>query len=202
MIPIAMKRFFLQILTLFFVVAVAYPQNSTQPKVSLKSYSLKYTLIFFIGCAPRVLPDNITFTEGDCSTNAYSGDIVPRGTRVELTSVSGEKGFAKVLFKYSSKNYEVLLKNDSRESFRRAFDLLFTEKTLAEWYDTNCPNDIKTKKHLIKCIGFPIRQSKSGDVERYFYILEFAGPGNPYSGYDGFTVEIRKGKIINVSGYI
>ena len=79
---------------------------------------------------------------------------------------------------------------------------LFTEKKLEEFYDTNCPDNVRTKKQLIRCIGFPISVTREGDVEKYFYILEFVGFNSIGGSFDGFTVELKKNKIINVSGYI
>lgn len=199
-----MKRVSAQILIAVLLSTVAYSQNGGKLReIPNKTYWLKYPLIYFKSCAPRVSPDNIIFTEGNCEADSpYSGKIIPKGAEVELNSAVREKGFAKVTFKWASSSYEVLLKNDSEKTFRKSFDLLFAMKELGQWYDTDCPSGIKTKKQLVQCIGFPIRAKKEGNVEHYFYILEFAGPGNPYSSYDGFTVMIDHGKIVSVSGYI
>lgn len=190
-----MKKIFVQIALAFLLSASAFSQNRQDQS---KTYWLKHSLIFFKDCMPRVFPDNIIFTEGDCSVSPYQGDILSKGFSVEMDYIGEESGFAKILFKYKSKSYEVLLKNDSPKNFRKTFDLLFSRKMVSEARDCG---DIKTRKQVIKCLGFPISVTRDGDVEKYFYILEFVGQ-SPFSSYDGFTIKIKNKKVIDVSGYI
>ena len=195
-----MKRITTQILAALLLVTAAYAQNNTQPKPTpSKSYWLTYNLICFRNCLPKVLPGNILFTDGCSVGSAYDGEILSRGARVEITSVHRQKGFAKVSFKFGSE-YEVLLSNNSEQSFRKSFDLLFSATEVPEEYP--CPDEMKTKKQVIQCLGFPIFVEKSGDVEKYSYILEFLGRSASSMGYDGFTVEIKKNKVTDIYGYI
>ena len=202
------KRIRAGIFLLLLLSTTAYA-SKLNAKVDLsKPYWLNYSLIFFEGCQPKVFPNNIVFTEGACRVDPYSGKIFPRGTKVKIYSVTEGEGFSKIRLRHwpevfeLESEYEIVLKSDSGKSFRKSFALLFTQKTLEQFYETNCPDNVKTKKQLIQCIGFPISATREGDVEKYFYILEFAGPSSIGGSFDGFTVEIKKNKIINVSGYI
>jgi|SRR5688572_3943701 len=201
-----MKRTSAQIVLSILLSITAQAQSNVDGKINTsKPYWLNYSLIFLQGCQPRVFPDNIIFAEGTCRVEAYSGKIFSRGTKVKIYSVVEGDGFAKVRFRYwpeiyeSESEYEIFLKSGSSKNFRQSFALLFSEKKVPDEYD--CPDGVKTKKQVIQCLGFPISVEREGDVEKYFYILEFVGP-NPFSGYDGFTLKIKRGKVIDVSGYI
>lgn len=196
------RRITAQILLLLLVSGSVYARSTDRSKVSLSEpYWIKYSLIYLPGCQPKVFPDNIIFTDGPCSDDAYSGKIFQRGTRVKINSVIRGEGFAKVRFGYPDykTEYEVLLKYDSSKSFNRSFALLFSKDKVPHEY--RCPNELTTKQQVIRCLGYPISITKKGDVERYFYILEFVGP-NPFSSYDGFWVEIKDDKFKGVTGYI
>ena len=200
-----MKRVIAPILLLL-VSLLAFGGRKSSTEVSLsKPYWLNYSLIFLEGCQPRVSPNNITFTEGTCTVNAYSGKIFSRGAKIKIYSVVEGNGHVKVRFRYWPQSYEleseyeILLQNDSRETLRKSFGLLFSDHKVPDEY--RCPDQLKTKKHIIQCLGFPIQVQHEGDVEKYFYILEFVGP-NPFSSFDGFWVEIKNGKFKDVSGYI
>lgn len=194
-----------RITTLFFIFmflsVTTFAQSNSDSSALPKTYWLKYSLIFFSGCQPIVSPSNITFDEGDCVASAYDGKILPRGTEVQLTSIDKNSQLAKISFTVASVGYEVLLKQKSEKQFSKAFGLLFIERKLEEFYETKCPDDIKTKRQLIRCLGFPITATRNGDVEEYFYIIEFTG-STYISSYDGFTFKIKNGKIIDLSGYI
>ncbi|MDX6557205.1 MAG: hypothetical protein QOF72_254, partial [Blastocatellia bacterium] len=164
------------------------------------TYWLRYSLIFFHGCQPIVSPTNIIFTEGDCSTDAYSGKILPRGTEVSVTSIRQGKQFAIVSFNHGSIEYQVAFANRSKKTLHNALNLLLTKKTLDEFYETRCPDNVKTKRQLIRCIGFPISVTRDGDFENYFYIIEFVGPNLIGGSFDGFNVKIRRNRILGVSG--
>ena len=201
-----MKSITAQIMFSLVLSVTAHAQGRAVTKVNLSEpFWLNYSLIFFKGCRPKVSPDNITFTEGNCLADAYSGEIFSRGTKVKIYSVSEGEGFARVRFRYWPEKYEleseweILLKNDSDKAFRESFGLLFSERKVPEEYA--CPDKLTTRKDVIQCLGFPIRVTKEGDVENYFYILEFVGP-NPFQSFDGFWVEIKDGKFKDVSGYI
>jgi hypothetical protein len=201
-----MKRITAQICISLVLGLATYAQGDANTKVNLsKPYRLNYSLIFLKGCQPLAFPDNIIFTQGSCRVDAYSGKIFSRGTKVKIYSVVKGEDFAKVRFRYwpeiyeLESEYEILLKSDSDRNFRKSFELLFSERKVSDEYD--CPNGVETKKQVIQCLGFPISVEREGDVEKYFYILEFVGP-NPFSGYDGFTLKIMKGKVIDVYGYI
>jgi len=202
------KRVAAQSLLILLLGVTAHAQGKQHKPDLAEPYWLKYSLIFFDGCAPRVFPDNITFTEGECSVSPYDGRIESRGTQVLIRSIKEEKGFARVIFSYwpvemveGKRKFEVLLKTGAKKGYGESFDLLFSKVEVASEYE--CPDEeIKTKKQLIQCVGFPIYVTRDGDVESYHYILEFAGPSNPFAMYDRFTVEIKKKKVINVSGYI
>lgn len=191
------------LLFLCIVVGAITPAQSKFDSSALpKTYWLKYSLIFFSGCEPLVSPDNIIFTEGDCITDAYKGKILPRGTEVKKLSIDNSNELAKVSFTVASDAYEIALTQNSEKEFRKAFKLLFTEKKLEEFYESRCPDSgIKTKKQLIRCLGFPITVTQNEEVEEYFYIIEFTG-GTYISSFDGFTFKIKNGKIIDLSGYI
>lgn len=187
----------------FIFLAAIVTSAQTNPREKKETtYWLKYSLIFFTGCQPTVSADNITFTRGSCSTNPYAGDILPRGTEVRVTSVSRTKPYAVVSFKRGAHDYEVALENGRKDDFRKAFDLLFTTKRLSEFYETKCPNKVETKRDVIACLGFPITITRDGDVELYFYILEFVGPGSIGGGFDGFNVKIKRNRFIDITGYI
>ena len=115
------------------------------------------------------------------------------------------EGFAKIKFRYWPEAYEwqpeqeILLKYDSIKNFNRSFRLLFSKNKVSREY--RCPDELTTKQQVIQCLGYPITVTKEGDVEKYFYILEFVGP-NPFGSYDGFWVEIKGGKFKRVTGYI
>lgn len=100
----------------------------------------------------------------------------------------------------SDADYEILLSSGSEKNFSQSFRLLFSETEVTDERDGACPADLLTKAQVIKCMGFPISVSKSGGVEKYSYILEFVGFS--YLGYDGWTIELKNNKVINVSGYI
>lgn len=172
-----------------------------------KPYWLNYSLIFLDDCRPVVSPRNIVFAEGDCQKSSpSSGKIFPKAAKVKLYSVTRGENFSKVRFRHWPEiyeldaEYELILRSDSETNFIKSFRLLFSEREFRHDHGAACPDDVKTKAQVIKCMGFPISVSKSGDAEKYSYILEFAGFG--YLGYDGWTIEIKNGKVINVSGYI
>lgn len=203
---IIMKRVTAQLILSLLLSITALGDGKLYPEVNLsKPYWLNYSLIFLEGCQPRISPDNITFTVGTCTVNAYKGKIFSRGAKIKIYSITEGNGHTKVRFRYWPQSYEleseyeVLLKNDSKKTLRKSFALLFSQREVPVEY--KCPDQLKTKKHIIKCLGFPIEVHQERDVEKYFYILEFVGP-NPFSGFDGFSVEIKKGKFKNVTGYI
>jgi hypothetical protein len=204
-----MKRLAAQTsLAVLLLCCVASAQGKTALAGSLsKPYWLNHNLIFLKDCRPVVSPRNITFNEGDCEgSSAYSGKIFSRATKVKIYSVVRGKDFAVVRLRHWPEineldaEYEMLLRGDSEKNFIKSFRLLFSETELHNDHGASCPDNVKTKAQVIKCMGFPISVSHSGGVEKYFYILEFAGFS--YLGYDGWTIEIKNGKVINVSGYI
>ncbi len=203
-----MKRLAVQISIAVFLCVGASGQKKVAVVPSLtRPYWLNYSLVFLEGCRPVVSPHNITFTDGNCpESNAYSGKIFLRATKVKIYSVAKGKGFTKIKFRHwpeiyeLDSEYEVLLRSDSERNFSNSFHLLFSEREVTDERGATCPDDLKTKAQVIKCMGFPISISKVGGVEKYSYILEFVGFG--YLGYDGWTFEIKNNKVINVSGYI
>jgi hypothetical protein len=180
----------------------AHAQSNVGISKLPKTYWLKYSLIFYSGCQPIVLSDSIIFTEGGCLKKSASCKILRRGAEVKLTSINKKERCAKVSFNYSSFDYEITLENESEKKFRKAFSLLFTEKKLDEFYDTKCPDHVKTKKQLIQCIGFPMLVTREGDVEKYHYSWEFVGFNSVGAGLDVFEVEIKNNKVIRVAGSI
>jgi hypothetical protein len=196
-----MKRIVLSAFAVLLLSPVFFTTESHPRQQVSKTYWLRYSLIFFYGCVPRVSRSKIVFNEGTCHVDAYAGQILPRGSKITLKALNKEKGLARVSLAESSVEYEIHLANDSDESFRKAFNLVFLGKETSRWYDMPCSNHIKTKKQVINCLGFPISASKDKDVEEFFYILEFVGP-SPFSSYDGFTIKMKNGKVIDVSGYI
>ena len=183
------------------LVSAALPARAEQKQQFPKTHWLRYSLIFFDGCIPRVSPNNIVFNEGTCQVNAYAGKIIPRGARITLKSLVKDKGVAKVTLSERSTEHEIHLANESDAAFRKSFNLVFREQQVSEFYDMPCAQNIKTKKQVIDCLGFPISVSTKNEIEEFFYILEFVGPG-PFSSYDGFTIKMKNGKVIDVSGYI
>src|SRR6185503_1799883 len=123
---------------------------------------------------------------------------------IKIYSVSMGKSWAKVRFRYwpelfeLKSEYEVLLDKRSFTNFRKSFDLLFSAKSVSRHYD--CPGDVKTKKKVIQCLGFPISVTRDRGTEIYSYIAEFVG--RSAFGFDAFAVRIRKGKVVEVSGII
>ncbi|HZH31124.1 MAG TPA: hypothetical protein VEY11_10210 [Pyrinomonadaceae bacterium] len=184
---------------------------SAQGKTALagslsKPYWLNHNLIFLKGCRPLVSPHNITFTEGDCDIDANSGKIFSRATKVKIYSVTSSKGFAAVRFRHWPEiyeldtEYEILLRSDSAKNFNRSFRLLFSERDVTDDQRPECPDELKTKAQVIKCMGFPLSVTRRGGMEKYSYIMEFAGFS--YLGYDGWTVELKRNNVINVWGNI
>ena len=195
-----------QILVLLLLGGPVHAQNKLTSQINLsKPYWFKYSLIYLAGCQPKVFPDNIIFNDGPCRDDPYAATIFRRGIKVQLRSVTQSEGFAKIKFRYWPEAYEwqpeqeILLKYDSIKNFNRSFRLLFSKNKVPGEY--RCPNELTTKQQVIQCLGYPITVTKEGDVEKYFYILEFVGP-NPFGSYDGFWVEIKGGKFKRVTGYI
>ena len=190
------------VLLYLYPVTLAQVKNKTNPALQ-KPYWLNHNLIFLPSAnhLPRILPNNIVFTEG-CGDDARSGDILWKGTKIEIASISKEKGFKKMTFIAEGKKYQLLLKSGSENEYRKAFNLVFSEKEIDDESESACSSDLRTKEQVINCLGFPISKCKKGDLEQYYYILEFLGPRNPFGGYDGFWVEIKKGKVVNIYGYI
>ena len=202
-----MKKTTAQIVLVLLLSVVGHAQSEVNSKVSLsKPYWLKYSLIFFHNYQPMISPNNIIFTNGAGDVDAYKGEILSRGTKVKIYSIREEKGLVKLTFRHWPVDYEfstkfdVLLKNDSKKNFLKSLKLLFSEREVPKEYE--CAYVLKTKKQVIQCLGFPIEVTRKNDTEEYFYILEFVGPPNPFSGYDGFRVKLKRGKVIDVSGYI
>ena len=197
-----MTRIILQISVVFLLSIPAYARLKSEVSLS-KPYWLNYSLIFLEGGPPKVFPNNIVFTEED-NVNPSSGRIFSRGTKIKIYSVSMGKRFARIRFGYwpifeLKSEYEVLLDKRSMSNFRKSFKLLFSARNVSP--DYHCPADIKTKKQVIECLGFPISVTREGSTENYFYYGEFIGP-NPFAPYDAFTIKIRKGKVVSVSGII
>ena len=65
--------------------------------------------------------------------------------------------------------------------------------------DSGCDGGYTTKLQVIKCIGFPIFACKKGRTERLFYTTWFGGD---HYGFDTYWIEIKDGKVVNVSGAI
>jgi len=178
--------------------AGANAQGNSGPKARpVKSYWLKYSLIFLSGCYPRVYPDNITFDDGDCLLS--SDDALPRGTQVEVMSIWRGGGFASVSLRRWSSTYEVLLSDKTGRDFGKSFDLLLSEERVRGGMEVRCPSKLKMKKQVIKCYGFPMRVLKDGDVEGDVYNTPFVGFSD---GFEGWTVRIKNNKVLSIEGSI
>jgi hypothetical protein len=77
--------------------------------------------------------------------------------------------------------------------------LVFVERWDEKETDSGCDGGYTTKLQVIKRIGYPIFACKKGRTERLFYIIEFAGD---HYGFDTWWIEIKDGKVVNVSGTI
>jgi hypothetical protein len=169
-----------------------------------KKYFLKHNLILF-NSPPKIFPDNIIFADGCNDVRTGSELIIHKGIEVEIASMERVDKFLKLTLKPQDKflklalqtqkdSFQVLLAN----RFERSFDLAFAEKWEEKKTDGGCVGDYTTKLQVIKCIGFPIFACKKGRTERLFYTLEFAGSAN----YDTWWIEIKDGKVVNVTGTI
>jgi hypothetical protein len=150
---------------------------------------------------PKIFPDNIIFTEG-CNAARLTGreQIMYRGIEVEPASMERVDKFLKLTLKTQKDSFQVLLANRSRRELERSFDLVFAEKWDEKESDSKCDGCCTTKLQVINCVGFPIFACKQGRIERLFYVLEFA-ENNPYT-FDTWWIEIKDGKVVDVSGSI
>lgn len=190
MIKIAARIF---VTLLFGVSAPAQTRDATGPNLS-KPYWLKYSLVFYPNHTPVVSPRNIRFAAEGAAVQERSGAIELRGRKVKIYSVRREKGYARVTFRLWPESYEtgtlyeVLLMSDTRSNFRKSFALLYSGAKVPPEY----PCDIfpKTKKQVIRCLGFPMLVTRDGDAEEFHYILEFLGPN--HNRVRGFHVDDHK----------
>jgi len=191
-----MKRRSALPISILILLSTVASSQSVKPDPS-KVYWLKYNLIFLKGCQPRVFPHNIIFSEGDCSSDAWTCPNLLKGTKVEIKAINKGQEFAKVSFTHEGSDYEALLQNDSARHFDKSFNLLFSAKEVID--DDTCTDHLKTKRQVIKCLGFPISIREGEDFEIYEYNKKYFG--FPFM-YDDVYIEIKRGKVIGIGGTI
>lgn len=174
---------------------VLFASFVTAQTIENKSYYLRHNLIFFSGEIPKILPDNIVFTdESICGfyPKVYDSPILNRDTEVKIVSINKLETNAKVVFETKQKRYEILMTNNSSKEFSKAFALVFSEKVSNIKYKYP-----KNSKGMIKQFGFPIAICKEN--KGWFYILEFSS--SACGSYDGCIIRVTPNGLV-ASGYI
>lgn len=200
------KRIAVKILAALILCAPVFAQNKSEATPILsKPYWLNYSLAFFQGCQPKVLPNNIIFSDRSCFDNRREGHDARflKGTKVKIYAVHKGKGFTTIIFRdwpeiyEPGTEYKILLRSQSAKDFRKSFHLLFSAKEVEV---EPCQDDVETKAQVLKCFGFPFHISQVGGADEYEYSSWFVG--FPYDSYHSWRVKIKHNKVIEIGGSI
>lgn len=145
----------------------------------------------------KVYPNNIEF-------GATDGKIVNRGEQIKIESIEAGKEFSKVVFSAKDSRYELFVQSNDRKNFQKSFDLAFSSKPISEyWVNLSCQSKIKTKKDVLKCLGFPLdikaRTEEGKKVEEFYYTCWFL---NHCIGFDTFWIKFVDDKFVDTHGTI
>lgn len=197
------------------ILCVSAKNKPDKRKYLSQKFILKQNLIFFDSDQfedgekyPQIFSNEIIWTKSG-GMNAYSGKILNRKAKVEITDLTEINEFIKVAFKAEFGNateiFQVYISKKSEKEFSKIFETTFVKSDFENpLYTKKCGDSrIKTKEHLFQCYGYPlsIEQNTFDDgkiEEKFFYICEFVGN---CGGFDGYWIKLTKTGI-DVAGYI
>jgi hypothetical protein len=160
-----------------------------------KSFWTKFVLATDSDCKIRIAPRDISPGAEICSFIAH----IKANTEIKLKQLADEKDWAKLTFEVNTEEFDLFLKNGSKKDFHESFDLALSSKKISE-EDVSPSCSVQSKLDIIKKMGIPSRISRTGESEKWTFGVGWIG-GYP-CGFDETYIEIKKDKVVGMSGII